>query len=118
VRVGSLRSFGAAMPVHTAQSRPRSKPNECSWVGFSGRRLRLLCLVRDLRRRGALLRHSASLMRRDDSESQTAVAVVWRALWTSRRVVLLSGPFAVLSFGRRPGTEAFDPANLTAPFGY
>jgi hypothetical protein len=26
--------------------------------------------------------------------------------------------FAVLSFGRRPGTQAFDPANLTAPFGY
>ena len=24
----------------------------------------------------------------------------------------------MLSFGRRPGTQAFDPANLTAPFGY
>jgi HAD superfamily hydrolase (TIGR01509 family) len=57
-------------------------------------------------------------MLRDDSESQTPVAVVWRAIWTSRLVVLLSGMFALLSFGRRPGTEAFDPANLTAPFGY
>ena len=57
-------------------------------------------------------------MQRDDSESQAAVAVVWRAIWTSRLVVLLSGMFAVLSFGRRPGTQAFDPANLTAPFGY
>ncbi len=57
-------------------------------------------------------------MLRDDSESQTPLAVVWRAIWTSRLVVLLSGMFAVLSFGRRPGTEAFDPANLTAPFGY
>ena len=39
-------------------------------------------------------------MQRDDSESQAAVAVVWRAIWTSRLVVLLSGMFAVLSFGR------------------
>ena len=42
----------------------------------------------------------------------------WRALWTSRLVVLASGVFAVLQFGRAPGAGAFDPARLTAPFPY
>jgi hypothetical protein len=57
-------------------------------------------------------------MQREASESHAAWGVVWRAIWTSRLVVLLSGTFAVLSFGRAPGTQGFDPANLTAPFGY
>ncbi|HEY1507882.1 MAG TPA: mannosyltransferase family protein [Solirubrobacteraceae bacterium] len=57
-------------------------------------------------------------MQREASESQAAWGIVWRAIWTSRLVVLVSGMFAVLSFGRAPGTQAFDPANLTAPFGY
>jgi hypothetical protein len=45
-------------------------------------------------------------------------AVAWRALWTSRLVVFASGVLAVLFFGRASGTGAFDPAELTAPFGY
>lgn len=43
---------------------------------------------------------------------------MWRALWTSRLVVLISGVLAVLSFGRAPRTAAFDPSGLTTPFGY
>jgi hypothetical protein len=46
------------------------------------------------------------------------IRVAWRALWTSRLVVLASGWLAVLSFGRAAGTAGFDPAQLTAPFGY
>jgi Mannosyltransferase (PIG-V) len=44
--------------------------------------------------------------------------IAWRCLWTSRLVVFFSGTLAVLSIGRRPGTSGFDPARLTAPFGY
>ncbi len=33
-------------------------------------------------------------------------------------MVLCSGVLAVLAFGRAPGTAGFDPARLTAPFGY
>ena len=44
--------------------------------------------------------------------------VVWRAFWTSRLVVLLSGMFAVLQFGLAAGSNGFDPPGLTAPFGY
>ncbi len=47
-----------------------------------------------------------------------AKAVAWHALWTSRLVVLAAGVLAVLSFGRAPGSSGFDPAGLTAPFGY
>ena len=50
--------------------------------------------------------------------SARARAVAWRALWSSRLVVLSSGVLAVLAFGRAPGTAGFDPARLTAPFGY
>ena len=46
------------------------------------------------------------------------VRVAWRALWASRLVVLLSGVFAVLSFGLAAGWPGFDPTRLTAPFGY
>jgi Mannosyltransferase (PIG-V) len=51
-------------------------------------------------------------------DARVARVVAWRAIWTSRLVVALSGMFAVLSFGRAPGTDGFDPASLTAPFGY
>lgn len=44
--------------------------------------------------------------------------VVWRALWTSRLVVLLSGMFAVLQIGLASGARGFDPSGLTTPFGY
>jgi hypothetical protein len=50
--------------------------------------------------------------------SSPARLVAWRAMWTSRLVVFASGVLAVLAFGRAPDTQGFDPANLTAPFGY
>ncbi len=50
--------------------------------------------------------------------TESATRVMWRALWTSRLVIVASGVLAVLSFGRAGGTEGFDPARLTAPFGY
>jgi hypothetical protein len=40
----------------------------------------------------------------------------WRALWASRLVVWVAGMMGVLWFGRAPGTAAFDPQRLTAPF--
>jgi hypothetical protein len=50
------------------------------------------------------------------TDSPTSIA--WRAIWTSRLVVLASGWLGVLFFGRAAGTAGFDPADLTAPFGY
>jgi hypothetical protein len=47
-----------------------------------------------------------------------AVRVAWQALWTSRVVILISGVLAVLSIGRAPDWQRFDPMRLTAPFGY
>jgi hypothetical protein len=44
--------------------------------------------------------------------------VAWRALWVSRLVVLCSGVLGVLSIRVADGYQSFDPANLTAPFGY
>jgi hypothetical protein len=52
------------------------------------------------------------------SADRVAWATAWQALWTSRLVVLCSGVLAVLSFGNAPGWRGFDPARLTAPFGY
>jgi hypothetical protein len=51
-------------------------------------------------------------------EPESAVHVAWRALWTSRLVVMATGILAVLSFGRAPATSGFDPVRLTEPFGY
>jgi hypothetical protein len=48
----------------------------------------------------------------------TALRAVWPALWASRLVVLLSGVLGVILIKRAPGTSGFDPAGLTAPFGY
>src|SRR5436309_2974972 len=42
----------------------------------------------------------------------------WRALWTSRVVVLVCGVFAVLQFGPAHSSTSYDPARLTAPFSY
>ncbi len=52
------------------------------------------------------------------STSASARRVAWNAFWTSRLVVFGSGVLAVLAFGRAPDTAGFDPARLTAPFGY
>ncbi len=51
-------------------------------------------------------------------ERAQVIQVVWRAFWTSRLVVLLSGMFAVLQFGQAAGSNSFDPLGLTTPFGY
>jgi len=52
------------------------------------------------------------------AETAKVVRIVWRAFWTSRLVVLLSGMFAVLQFGLQTGWQGFDPFRLTTPFGY
>jgi hypothetical protein len=52
------------------------------------------------------------------AETRAGVRVAWRALWTSRLVVMATGILAVLEIGRAAGTTGFDPDNLTAPFGY
>ncbi|HWK16051.1 MAG TPA: mannosyltransferase family protein [Solirubrobacteraceae bacterium] len=57
-------------------------------------------------------------MGRETTASDTPVRFAWRALWTSRLLILICGVLAVLSFGRAPATDGFDPARLTAPFGY
>jgi hypothetical protein len=50
---------------------------------------------------------------------QTTRQTVWRALWTSRLVILFSGLAGVLQVGVAGGaTGAYDPTNLTAPLGY
>lgn len=58
---------------------------------------------------------SRSVLRLRD---EPATRVAWQALWSSRLVVLLAGVVGVLSFGQAPGSASFDPARLTAPFGY
>jgi hypothetical protein len=50
--------------------------------------------------------------------TRAGVRVAWRALWTSRLVVMAAGILAVLEIGRAAGTTGYDPDNLTAPFGY
>src|SRR5450755_698461 len=64
------------------------------------------------------MRTSLALMGRETTVTETPIRFVWRALWTSRLVILISGVLAVLSFGRAPATQAFDPARLTEPFGH
>jgi hypothetical protein len=49
----------------------------------------------------------------------TTKRTVWRALWTSRLVVMFAGMAGVLQIGVVSGaTSAYDPGNLTAPFGF
>jgi hypothetical protein len=52
------------------------------------------------------------------ADTRAGIRVAWRALWTSRLVVMATGILAVLEIGRAAGTTGFDPDNLTAPFGY
>jgi hypothetical protein len=44
--------------------------------------------------------------------------VAWRAFWTSRLLVFFTGVFTLLSFPKADWAPRFDPASLTAPFGY
>ena len=48
----------------------------------------------------------------------SALRICWRALWTSRLVVLATGTLAVLQLGLVRGYQSYDPAGLTKPFGY
>ncbi len=51
--------------------------------------------------------------------TQSSMPTVWRAVWTSRLVIIFSGLAGVLQIGIPAGaTSAYDPTNLTAPFGY
>ena len=53
------------------------------------------------------------------AQPSEAVRVAWRALWTSRLVVLAAGILGVLEIGAPLGNaQGFDPAGLTRPFGY
>jgi hypothetical protein len=54
----------------------------------------------------------------ETTDAVPARRIVWRAFWMSRLVVFAAGVLAVLSFGRAPNTQGFDPSRLTAPFGY
>src|SRR5580658_5556558 len=56
--------------------------------------------------------------REASADTRAGVGVAWRALWTSRLLILTTGVLAVLEIGRAAGTTGFDPNNLTAPFGY
>src|SRR5437764_3731149 len=47
-----------------------------------------------------------------------ALRVSWRAFWMSRLLVWAAGVFALLSFQKAEWAPRFDPASLTAPFGY
>jgi hypothetical protein len=49
--------------------------------------------------------------------ADAAVADAWRALWSSRLLVLCAGVVAVLVFGLSGRDADFDPAGVTAPFG-
>ena len=49
----------------------------------------------------------------------SAGRVVWRALWTSRLVVIFAGMAGVIQIGLAPGAASvYDPSGLTTPFGY
>ena len=53
------------------------------------------------------------------AQPQATTQIVWRALWTSRLVVLFSGVAGVIQLGVASGALAvYDPGRLTAPFGY
>jgi hypothetical protein len=53
------------------------------------------------------------------AQPSEALRVAWRAVWTSRLVVLLAGVFGVLSFGSNPSAGlGYDQTGLTRPFGY
>lgn len=60
----------------------------------------------------------ASEGREASADTRAGIGIAWRALWTSRLVILATGVLAVLEIGRAAGTTGFDPDNLTAPFGY
>jgi hypothetical protein len=54
-----------------------------------------------------------------ETAEPTPRRVVWRALWTSRLVVIFAGMAGVTQIGLAPGAASvYDPSGLTTPFGY
>src|SRR6266550_2173661 len=53
-----------------------------------------------------------------DAARLTAVRDSWRALWSSRLLVLAAGMLTVLAFGFGPTRGAFDPPGMTRGFGW
>jgi Mannosyltransferase (PIG-V) len=91
---------------------------ECSCRRVSARRFQVLPALSDSRAMVAEASRAASVRRVRRALDAPGVRTGWQALWTSRAAVFVSGVLAVLAFRRAPGTEGFDPAGLTAPFGY
>ncbi len=60
----------------------------------------------------------ALVLSRSPSAKPGGRSVAWRAVIGSRLIVLCAGVLAVLEIGQAPGSQAFDPARLTSPFGY
>jgi hypothetical protein len=54
----------------------------------------------------------------EDPAHAAAVADSWRALWTSRMLVWVSGVGTILAFGFGPVRHAFIPAGVTRGFGW
>jgi Mannosyltransferase (PIG-V) len=53
------------------------------------------------------------------SAGPSAGRVAWRALWTSRVVVMIAGVLGVVQIGEAPGAaQSYDLNGLTRPFGY
>lgn len=50
-------------------------------------------------------------------ETAAGLRAAWRAAWTSRLVVVACALLGLALLGAAPGWEAYDPAQLTAPFG-
>ena len=50
---------------------------------------------------------------------ETTMSKVWRAVWTSRLVVIIAGVIGSVQIGNASGWQSsYDPTRLTAPFGY
>lgn len=55
---------------------------------------------------------------RADGARATAARESWRALWSSRALVLAVGVGTIVAFGFGPSRKAFDPPGLTSGFGW
>jgi hypothetical protein len=69
-----------------------------------------------LARAGIAARLRAGLGARAGGAGTVAWREAWRVLWTSRLAIWAAGLLGLMWFGRAPGTNAYDPRGLTAPF--